>query len=432
MKIPKISERDLKAKAASKLKKAAGIEEPPALDRNKDQTSVQESINQTLDNHGSALGKYTELINNVSRTTGSGSHQERFQDVFYGLNRLPQVAELPIHKEMQGMILFTRPDLNLSYDNISKVRQLSHLLTQDANSAMGAVKLALDPTTQHGYPILSRVFGKQRGPAVKSALTDMYNPYLSLLSNACVSMSPPPDLGISLYTSPEGVFREQWIMNDSIAENHGYYDLTCTFNNIKGNSVLMMLLSWVLYMGLLRIGRVSPHPHSRITNRMDYFTRIERFKFDESGRFIEQWFHTGASLPKSISVGAGFGLNKLEPYEYENKDISVQFGSVGAVYNDPIQLWEFNWRMMRWNTNLMDTVRAKHFYKAPKVDDTITNWLGYPLINLATREMEWWIPKEDYKRILKGVYDVDSYTAHLEQLTSQNKSRYAPMRGPRN
>src|SRR5690606_30167491 len=147
---------------------------------------------------------------------------------------------------------------------------------------------------------------------------------------SCITMSPPPDLGMNFYQSPEGRFREQWMMPDSIAENHSYYDLTTTFYNTKGNSVMLMILTWLQYMGWLRVGPLKPHPENVLRNRMDFFTRIERYKFDVTGRYIEQWFHTGAALPKNISIGAPFGLNRLEPMEFENKEISVQFGCVGA------------------------------------------------------------------------------------------------------
>lgn len=378
--------------------------------------------------HQSRMKEYQDVVDNVVRTSGSGSHSGRFQDVFYGLNKLPQLPEVPMHRESQGLILFTRPELNLAYDNISPVRQLSHLLTQDVNSAMNAIKLALDPITQRGGPITGERYGNTTEQVI-SKLTDKDNPYIALLSNTCISMSNPPDLGINLYTSPEGRFKEQWMMNDSISENNGYYDLTCTFSNIKGNSVVMMLLTWVLYMGLLRTGPIGPHPHNRIRNRMDYFTRIERYKLDESGKFIEQWFHTGASVPKNISIGAPFGLNRLEPMEFENKEVSVQFGSVGAMYNDPIQLWELNKRMIRWNPSLGESSRKELYFKVPMGDHALTNHYSYPLINLATRELEWWVLKNDYRRLMKGLANVDEYSAALEASTKAHVSRHSPMAG---
>lgn len=349
------------------------------------------------------MTEYRELLDNIIRSTGSGSTTTRFQDTFYGLNRLNQIPELPLHKESQGLIFFTRPDLNLSYENLSPVRQLSYLLTQDTKTMSNAIKLMLDPSTQRGGEVMT-LNGPNLKNVIDSPLVDPYNPYLSLLTNTCITMSPPPDIGLNFYTSPEGKYREQWMMNDGFAESNSYQEITATFSNIQGNAVLFLFLSWILYMGYLRVGDMGPHPWNRFKNRMDYFTRIERYKMDESGRFITQWFHTGASAPKSINIGASFGLNRTEsPMEMDNKEVSIQFGSVGFVYNDPIQLFEFNMRMIRWNPNLADHKRKELFMKMHPDDRGLTNYYGYPLINLSTREMEWWILKEDYARLVRGL-----------------------------
>lgn len=390
----------------------------------------QEALAKIMDTtaqNSSTMREYATVMDNIIRTSGAGSASHRFQDVFFGMNRLSQIPELPIHRSTQGLIFLTRPDLNLAYDNISQVRQMSHLLTNDTRHAMNAIRLALDPSTQRGRPVFSKMFGRQAKDPIFSPLTDLLNPYMAMLSNACVTMSQPPDLGTNFYTSPEGNFKEQFIMSDSITQYNSYYDLTLNFSNFQSNAVLMTLLTWLLYIGFLRSGHMTPHPHNRIRNRMDYFTRIERYKMDVSGRFVEQWFHTGASAPKSVSIGNGFGLNRLEPLEMENKEISVQFGSVGAVYQDPIQLWEFNLRMIRWNPNLRDETRKRFFYKVPHTDWTLTNYFGYPLINLATLEMEWWVSKGDYRNLMQGLYDVDKYEAELEAYTQQHKGRVSPL-----
>lgn len=329
------------------------------------------------------------VIDNLARTMGTGSEESRYSDVFYGLNRLPNIAPLPTHREMQGLVLFTRPNLNLSYDNIAPIRTLSHLLTQEPNSYQYAVRMLLDPTTYK--------------KAAKSPLVDPKNPYITLLSNVILTMSPPPDLGINIYSSPEGVLKEQWIMNDSIAEYNGRYDLTCTMNNIKGNAVLMLIHTWLIYMGALRIGPCSPHPQQRLQDEMDYFTRIERLKLDISGRYVEQWFHTGASVPTNISIGAGFGFNREEAMELENKNISVQFASVGAVYNDPIQLYEFNARIIQWNKQMQPDVRKNTYVKIPYEYNAVFNYRGYPWINLSTNELEWYVEPEILTNLTKGL-----------------------------
>lgn len=329
-----------------------------------------------------------DVIDNISRSMGGGSEYSRFGDFFYGLNRLPNLAPLPTHQELQGLVLFTRPNLNLSYDNISYMREMTHLLTQEPQSYQYAVRMMLDTTTH-------------RATMNKSPLVDPYMPYMTLLSNSIVTMSPPPDMGLNMYSSPEGVMKEAWIMNDSIAEYHGRYDLTATFNNVKGGAVPMAFHAWLKYMGMIRIGPAVPHPESRRKDVMDYFTRIERLKLDASGRYVEQWFHTGASVPTNISIGAAFGFNREEGMEMENKQFSVQFASVGAVYNDPIQLMEFNLRMESFNKKM--ATRGLHYVKIPHGLNAATNYYGYPYINLATYELEWWIEKELLDKLTKGL-----------------------------
>lgn len=329
-----------------------------------------------------------DVIDNISRTMGSGSEYSRHSDYFYGLNRLPNLAPLPTHQELQGLVLFTRPNLNLSYDNISYLRKLTHLLTQDPQTFQYAVRMMLDPLTN-------------RATVAKSPLVDPTMPYITLLSNSLVSMSPPPDIGLNVYSSPEGMMKEQWIMNDSIADVNGRYDLTGVFNNVKGGAVPMLFHAWLHYMGAIRVGPAVPHPEARRKDCMDYFTRIERYKFDISGRYIEQWFHTGASMPTNLSIGSAFGYNREEGIEMENKQFSVQFASVGAVYNDPIQLMEFNLRMENFNRKLL--TRDLHYVKIPHGLAAASNYYGYPYINLATYEMEWWIERETLNNLTKGL-----------------------------
>lgn len=349
---------------------------------------IYEEILQQVSLAGGLKGS-EELLDNISRTMGGGAEYSRFNDLFRGINRLPNLTPVPLHKESQGLVLFTRPNLNLSYDNISPVRALAHYLTQDPVSYQYAVRMMLDPTT----------YSAPEAPV--SPLVDSKMPYITLLTNSIKTMSPPPDIGLNMYTSPEGMFKEVWMMNDSIAEYNGKYDITCTFSNFKGNAILGLFQLWLTYMSALRIGPVIPHPYNRRADEMDYWTRIERFKFDSSGQYVVGWFHTGASVPQNLSIGASFGYDRENGVDFENKEITVQFASVGAVYNDPIQLLEFNMRVQTWNKKMADPVRSQNYIKVPRAAIAQTNYNGYPRINLATNEMEWWVDKNDYLDLIR-------------------------------
>lgn len=349
-----------------------------------------ELITRLQSQHEAAL--LIEAAHNVGRISGEGEMDSKWQFLFGGMNRLPNVIPTPVHREMQGLVLFTKPSLNLSSSNISGLRYLSHLLTTSRDSVPHAIRRILDPDLQR----------LDKG-ADQSNLVDMYSPYISLLTNTIVTMSQPPDIGTSAYTSPEGIVKEQWIMNEGIAMMNGKYDITCTFDNIKSAAVLSLFHTWLMYMTYLRIGThggLMPYPKASFYGVMDYFTRIERYKFDESGRKIVQWFHTGASFPTNLSIGAGFAYNREEAYDTENKTFSVQFSSVGAVYQDPIQLIEFNMRHERFNENFVDGKREAAFKRIDYKDVPEFNYVGYPRINLVSHEMEWWVPNAVYARVV--------------------------------
>lgn len=336
-----------------------------------------------------------ELIDNVSRNSGYGTESKKIQQLYAGLNILPNMMPAPVYKEMQGLVLFTKPDLNLSVGNIGNVRELLHLLNPDPNSVPNAVRKMLDPSTQ--------IIEEREFCSLASNLVDPKLPYISLLSNTLATMSPPPDIGLSPYVTEEGIVKEQWMMNDSIAMYNGKFDITITNELTEDAGLLLMMHAWLTYMSYLRIGPVVPHPHNRIQDRMDYFTRIERYKFDKTGRYITQWWHCGAAFPTNLSIGAGFGFTREQAYETENKTISTQFACVGSVYQDPIQLYEFNIRMKRHNPLLEDWSRSSHYKKVPYALKAAMNGLCYPLINLATNEMEYWAEPMALEDVIKNV-----------------------------
>lgn len=329
-----------------------------------------------------------DVIDNVSRSMGYGSQYSRMTDILYGFNRTPTMMPVPPHREAQGLVLFTKPNLNLSYDNISYLRELSFLFPEDPQSYQYAVRMMLDPTTAKAI-------------TPKSYLTDENNPYIVPLTNCIRTLSPPPDQGIELYTSPEGNLKSSWIMNDSISAVYGKYEQTAVFDNPRGNIILLIFYAWLTYMSAIRIGPAIPHPGNRYRDEMDYFTRIERFKLDTTGRYIVSWFHTGASVPTNVSIGANMAYDRSESVDTSVKTISIQFTSVGAIYNDPIQLLEFNLRIQSFNPKMAN--RAANYVKIPKVAESATQYYGYPYINLATNELEWWVEQEILTKLTRGL-----------------------------
>ena len=82
----------------------------------------------------------------TSRTVGKGSQTRAFQEVMYGLDTMPgQGAGLPKNTDTQGLVFFTRPTMNLSYDNLALDRRLSPLMTNDPQTYPFMIRSLLDP-----------------------------------------------------------------------------------------------------------------------------------------------------------------------------------------------------------------------------------------------------------------------------------------------
>ena len=63
----------------------------------------------------------------------------------YGINHRSAPSAIPISREQHGLVLFTRPQLNLTSQNVRALRQLIPLLTAEPVSIQRMVRKLLDP-----------------------------------------------------------------------------------------------------------------------------------------------------------------------------------------------------------------------------------------------------------------------------------------------
>lgn len=327
-----------------------------------------------------------EWLRKIGREQGLGTRDSIFHDVLYGINRRMQGDTVPGNTDVQGLTFFTRPDLNLTYDNVSQVRTMTHLLTTEENSYQRAIRVLLDPVSSKDFP---------------TNLVDDKLGFIALLSNATISCSGWPDLTLNPYSSPEGMAKETWIMNDKIIEHYEMFTLTLSFQNMRGDPIGLLFLMWLTYISSVYRGVMVPHPHSLINNEIDYMTRIYRLVLDKSGRFVQKWAACGAAFPTAINTGQSFNFSRDTPYNSELDQINVPFTAVGAMYNDPILLREFNLVTLRSNEELEKS--PQDFVVINNSDKKLMNYNGYPLINERTNELNWYIHKQTYENYLKGV-----------------------------
>jgi hypothetical protein len=332
------------------------------------------------------------LMRRLTREQGMGALGARFHDLLGGYNRTQQGSAVPANTDMQGLTFFSRPNLNLSYDNIMAMRQLSVMASNKPTSYNRIIRRMLWPDS-----IDSDISGDNN-------IFDNRQAFMPLLSNCLTNMSGWPDLTLHAYSTNEGMAKEVWMMNDSIAEINGRFTLDCTFENTLGDPISFTLFAWLLYIGGVYMGtKIQPAGYSIVQREVDYMTRIYRFVTDWSGRYIQKWASCGAAFPVGLSIGTSFNYSRETPYNENNKQVQASFECVVAEYNDPITLWEFNKLVVIFNPDMGDGKREKTMVHVSPEERKLFNYKGFPWINLqGDPELQWWVDKSEYDAVSKG------------------------------
>lgn len=322
-------------------------------------------------------------VDTTARFNGLGQLSTATHNVFYGLNHRGVGNPIPLNADNQGLTFFTRPNLNLSYDNLSQERVLTPLLTAVPESYQTAIRDYLDPR--------GSIKRKRRSP-----LVDAMNPFIPLLSNNLLSLSGWRDPVLETYSSKEGTAKESWSMADDVAKDYGTSDLSASFRNLIGDPITLLFTAWRMYMARVYDGTLIPHPESIVENEIDYQTAIYRLILDPSRRFVQKIARTIA-FPTGVSLGAAFNYSSDSVYNQDNNSqINIQFRTIGAEYNDPILVSEFNALMCQFNPNMADQNRTRLMQKVDHMALSFFNYYGYPYIEPNTFELQWWVSKDDW------------------------------------
>jgi hypothetical protein len=339
-----------------------------------------------------AIPSLKDELNYLSRLSGLGARDETFNNEFYGINHRGFNSPIPMNTDGHGLVFFTRPRLNLSYDNLAMIRTLTPLLTSEEKSYQRAIRAYLDPEAYFDTKYVNQV---------KTPLVDRHNPFIPLLTNNILSLSGWPDNTLQSYTSTEGVMKEQWSMVDDSLRFLGTFDLQATFRNIAGDPITLLFQTWLTYMSAVYLGTIMPYPDMIVENEIDYQTRIYRLVLDPSKRYVQKIAACAAAYPTATSLGTSFNFSKDDVYQTDSKQISIPLRCIGAEYQDPILIREFNTIVQLFNPNMRDDKRDTEMVRLKPREFNFFNHYGYPLINPLDSELEWWVFKKDYADIKK-------------------------------
>lgn len=339
-----------------------------------------------------------EALDYTNRSVGNGTRSRAFQELMYGLDMLPgQGQGLPKNTDTQGLVFFTRPTMNLSYDNLALDRRLQPLLTDDVSSYPFMIRSLLDPWASKKRP---------------SPFVDNANVFMPILSNTLLSMSGWPDVMGDTYTASEGAQKESWAMFDGSSRNRGSWDANMTFRNIQGDPITLLMLTWIIYGTGVYEGDLLPYTDMMFQNRIDYQTGIYRLVLSADGRYVTKIART-IGFPYAITLGSAFNFQADQFLNGDNDTISVPFKCVGAEYQDPILVLEFNHAMNMTNSAMR--TRESECVKLKRIEYGLFRRLAYPWIDPDTMELQWWVHKGLYTTI---VSEYESAGKNLEPNTT--------------
>lgn len=333
-------------------------------------------------------------------TQNLGSSDKAVSNNLFGLSNDGVKGILPENRDSYGMVFFTRPQLNLSKNNIMNIRKMYSLLNNDPNSIHRYVRCMLDPR------LAAFKIGDGTGAldTAESTLVNNELPFISVLSNNIKSMSGWPDVALPTFTSKEGIRKEQWSIGDGAIEIYESFDIDCTFKNMKDEPITMLMDTWVNYIAQVFEGNISPYMDMIVENEIDYNTRIYRLVLDETKRYVKKIAATGASFPLNVPSGKMFDFTDENKYNDQTKEINIRFKCNGAMYNDDILIQEFNKTAGIFDPEIRNLIHGKehNLEKIPESLLSVFKHRGTPLINKSTLELEWWINKNSltYKRIM--------------------------------
>lgn len=318
----------------------------------------------------------------LQKTQFLGSVAQSHSNNLYGINQTKIKPSISPPQHLSGYVFFTRPQLNLMEDNIVTKREYMDYLTKKETSIKRYVRNMLDPRLHYQN--------------VRCPLVDPLNVFIPILTNQVETVSGWPDIVLPTHTSPEGLKKNQYSRPDGITKVYNGFDLNVTFRNTGDEAIMNLIHLWIMYMGDIFRGHLSPYTDFLIENERDFDTRIYRLIMSKDNQRVVNIAATGVSFPINIPISKRFDLTGGLPYGEQTKDTDIRFKCMGAEYMDPITVYEFNMAVSIFNPLMRQINKGESQTVLGKIPLDQHNRLrnhGYPRINPATSELEWWCEK---------------------------------------
>lgn len=353
---------------------------------------------QNLLDTGSIFDNGRVILDDIVRTQGHGSYRGVSTATMWGIDHENVSTYIESPHEEYGLVLFTKPMCNLSYNNILQDTRTALMASKNNLSMPRIIKAMLDPISQ-------------RDERFHCPIIDRYSAFIPLLTNTCTSISGAPSLYMNSFETPAGKYGEVYTMPDGHAEQFESWSATATFNNGPGDLVGEFFVKWVTYMGLLRDGTFRRRIGFTRDNRRDYDIRAYSIILDSTRRYIQKISCPGAMWPRGVDTGKDFDMvkNNEGTIIEDSKTVNITFQAMGYYTRDPIVFLMFNQTVMNMNPFMHPNFRRQYMVEIPDELRLYYNKVGYPWIDMNTSKLQWFMFKEDFtvtekRRKASGLY----------------------------
>ena len=343
--------------------------------------------------------------NRIGISAGRGLAANRLTNSLMGYNHRIVNNPVPVNREVMGMVLFSRPDMNFDENNVANSRKLSDMAAQDRSSIDYSILAALDPL---GFYTNARGENARLGVPCHSDIPfDNLQAFIPALTSHCMNFSGIPDGSVDNWLSEEGVKREQYGMADSThAVNYGYSAST-SFTNMVGDFVPRMMDIWLEWMSGVKEGRFRPRTNNSIQRRIDYQSRAYILRFLPNGKLV-RFSCTGAMWPQNDNLGSMATYDRTKAMVADDANVSIQWQAIGARHNDPLYMDAFNRTVEFFNPDMIGDpafddyvpIGRNYLRKLDPSELILFNYYGYPHIDLVKRRLDWYVYQVDYEYVM--------------------------------
>ncbi|UVD32083.1 hypothetical protein [Vibrio phage phiKT1028] len=323
-------------------------------------------------------------LNDIFKENGGGSYLSPLGNILHGIKILGNGIQLaPMADDTIGLMFIPRPMLNLSDENVSKSPRFAKLFKADSNSLGGYIRGLLDYRVGRTY----------NHPAL-----DNLNAWMPLLTNLLQKSDGFPDLELENSTTQPGIRQEVYQWMEGIMETNGALTINQSYKNVKGGILPYLFGVWEHYIPEVRLGDhgMEPYWEAQYQNYWDFDTRIYHLFMNPNMVNIESIYMTLSSVPSTHPQGslASIDLTQGGRRGPGQDTFDIQFKSIGARADTFECVDGFNGSTIKFNPDMADGKRQRLYRKLDRTEFLDYNFKAYPWINVATMELEWWVPDE--------------------------------------